>query len=142
MVQAPAGGGSTGFTAANKPIPDGVTGTPPPAKTAKAMPSQHNAPFSARTSAALDLNTVERRGQPTQATDPGPKHTRLHDIPEAPTYRPTEEEFKDPMEYMNKIASEGRKYGIVKIVPPTSWNPDFGIDTTVRFLCRGPLRCP
>jgi len=134
MVQAPAGGGSSGFTAANKPTPDVVTGTPPPTKSVKITPNQHNAPLSARMSAPLDLKTVERRGQPTQAKDPGPKHTRLHDIPDAPTYRPTEEEFKDPMEYMNKIAPEGRKYGIVKIIPPSSWNPEFGIDTTVRLI--------
>ena len=36
------------------------------------------------------------------------------------------------MEYMKKIASEGRKYGIVKLVPPESWCPDFAVDTEVR----------
>lgn len=36
------------------------------------------------------------------------------------------------MEYMKKIAPEGRKYGIVKLVPPESWCPDFAVDTEVR----------
>ena len=61
-----------------------------------------------------------------------PKKNRLFGIPEAPTFRPTEDEFRDPMEYMRKIEPEGSKYGIVKIIPPPSWNPAFAINTEVR----------
>jgi len=38
------------------------------------------------------------------------------------------------MEFMRKITPQGRKYGIVKIVPPDSWNPSFAINTEVRGL--------
>ncbi|KAI9822625.1 MAG: hypothetical protein M1827_000344 [Pycnora praestabilis] len=84
-------------------------------------------PLSARRAQPLDMSSVERRGQPLAARERrGP---RAHALQEAPTFRPTEEEFKDPMEYMRKIAPEGRKYGIAKIIPPDTWNPGFAIDT-------------
>ncbi|PSK36664.1 Lid2 complex component lid2 [Elsinoe australis] len=142
MVQAPSVGGST-FAAVNRPSTEpSANGTPMDIKpkAASFMPPRTtpmqaaSVPLSARRADALDLNTVERRGQPTQVRLP-PKRNRLHDIPEAAVFRPTEEDFRDPMEYLHKIAPEGRKYGIVKIIPPDSWNPDFAIDTT-RFHFR------
>lgn len=87
-------------------------------------------PLSARRSAPLNLETVERRGQKNAAPEVV-KRNRLHGIAEAPTFRPTLEEFKDPMEYMRKIAPEGAKYGIAKIIPPDGWEPTFAIDTEV-----------
>lgn len=93
-------------------------------------------PLSAMRSAPLDLATVERRGRLSPAHPP-PKKNRPHDLQEAPTYRPTDEEWRDPMEYMRKISSEAKKYGICKIIPPDSWNPDFAIDTEVRWIFSG-----
>ncbi|KAF2497114.1 histone demethylase JARID1D [Lophium mytilinum] len=85
-------------------------------------------PLSARKATPLDMSTVERKGQVHPSREV-PKSNRPFGLLEAPTYRPTAEEFKDPMEYMKKIAPEGRKYGIVKIIPPDSWNPAFAVDT-------------
>lgn len=93
--------------------------------------NNHTIPLSMRRAEALDLSSVQRRGQPNMPEEK-PKPNRLFGIPEAPTYWPTEDEFKDPMEYMRKIAPEGSKYGIVKIVPPSTWNPAFAINTEVR----------
>jgi len=86
--------------------------------------------MSARKAQKLDLGTVERRGQ-TFMQPEQVKHTRPFGLEEAPTFRPTLQEWRNPMEYMRSIVEEGSKYGIVKIIPPDEWNPDFAIDTEV-----------
>jgi [histone H3]-trimethyl-L-lysine4 demethylase len=87
-------------------------------------------PYSARRAAPLDMSTVERRNSLTR--EPPPK-SRPHGLMEAPTFTPTEEEFRDPMVYIESIYDKASKYGICKIIPPTGWDPDFAIDLSVCF---------
>ncbi|KAL3423104.1 PLU-1-like protein [Phlyctema vagabunda] len=85
-------------------------------------------PLSALYSAPMDLRSVERRGTPTASRE-AIKRIRPHGLLEAPTYKPTEAEFKDPYEYIKSIAPEASQFGICKIIPPDSWQPDFVVDT-------------
>uniref|UniRef100_A0A182QGU4 [histone H3]-trimethyl-L-lysine(4) demethylase n=1 Tax=Anopheles farauti TaxID=69004 RepID=A0A182QGU4_9DIPT len=48
--------------------------------------------------------------------------------PEAPVFKPSEEDFKNPLVYINKIRPMAEKYGICKILPPSSWQPPFTVD--------------
>ncbi|OTA99065.1 hypothetical protein M426DRAFT_16803 [Hypoxylon sp. CI-4A] len=91
-------------------------------------PTNPQIPLSSMRNPPLDLTSVERRGQITASREPI-KRTRPYGLEEAPTYRPTEEEWKDPFEFVRKITPEASKYGICKVIPPDSWNPDFAIDT-------------
>lgn len=39
------------------------------------------------------------------------------------TFHPTQEQFANPMEYIRSIEARASQYGVVKIVPPSSWKP-------------------
>lgn len=92
-------------------------------------------PLSVRKSEPLDLSSVERKGSPSArpAISHGPVAT-IAGLREAPIFRPTQDEFLDPLAYIRSLRDEGSKSGIVKIVPPDNWNPPFAIDTEVRYL--------
>lgn len=49
-------------------------------------------------------------------------------IPAGPVYYPTEDEFRDPLEFLDKIRPEAEQYGICRIVPPKNWKPPFCLD--------------
>ncbi|KAI9006930.1 PLU-1-like protein-domain-containing protein [Hyaloraphidium curvatum] len=52
-------------------------------------------------------------------------------LPEAPVFRPTDEEFSEPIRYIEKIRKTAEKYGICKIVPPAAFRPPLSLDMDI-----------
>jgi [histone H3]-trimethyl-L-lysine4 demethylase len=58
-------------------------------------------------------------------------------IADAPVFRPTPEQFKDPLAYIASIRAEAQAFGIAKIVPPADWRPPFVHDPArLKFLTK------
>lgn len=57
--------------------------------------------------------------------------------PEAPVFHPNETEFEDPLTYIEKLRPVGELTGIIKIIPPSHWQPPFALDVDrLRFTPR------
>jgi histone demethylase JARID1 len=52
----------------------------------------------------------------------------------APTFYPSQDEFGDPIAYINQIKQKASKYGICKIIPPVNWKPKFNAKRNVSHL--------
>ncbi|GFQ01966.1 putative lysine-specific demethylase jmj16 [Phtheirospermum japonicum] len=52
-----------------------------------------------------------------------PEEAHRPNLDEAPVFYPSKEEFEDTLKYISSIRSEAEKYGICRIVPPSSWKP-------------------
>jgi protein Jumonji len=66
----------------------------------------------------------------------GPRFPRLGQhaqLMEAPTFRPTDAEFRDPLRYIQKIRQHAEPFGMCRIIPPRSFKPDCNLDDDMRF---------
>lgn len=72
----------------------------------------------------------------------GEESGRPFGLEDCPVFEPTEEEFRDPMGYVKKIENQGRRYGMVKIIPPKGWKMPFVTDTEVRSRSFSSLSMP
>lgn len=93
-------------------------------------------PLPLNTSSTLDENVPKiPTHHCTPRISPPRLRSRLFDLEEAPVFYPTKEEFADPLAYIEHISGpqggNGRAYGIVKIVPPVGWNPEFVLNQDV-----------
>ncbi|XP_071938492.1 putative lysine-specific demethylase JMJ16 isoform X2 [Coffea arabica] len=52
-----------------------------------------------------------------------PEESHRPVLEEAPVFQPSEEEFKESLEYVARIRQKAEQFGICRIVPPPSWKP-------------------
>ncbi|KAK2576223.1 hypothetical protein KPH14_005592 [Odynerus spinipes] len=52
---------------------------------------------------------------------------------EAPTFHPSEKDFQDPLEYIDKIRPAVEKFGICRVVPPPNFKPECKVSDDMRF---------
>ena len=64
----------------------------------------------------------------TEAKPPPEVKFEFEPVPEAVTFRPSLDEFADPLTYINQIRPTAEAYGICKIIPPKTWRPPFCLD--------------
>lgn len=57
----------------------------------------------------------------------------LGTLTEAPIFRPTEKEFQDPIEYIERITPIASRFGICRIIPPDSFKPECRVSDEMRF---------
>lgn len=131
-----------------------ATNTPSSDGLLKPDPSNHPIRKAARKTEAAGVaeplpfnNSSFEEAIKPQSTSSIPTHTstprfppkrqrpRLFGLEETPTFYPTWEEFADPLKYVEWVSSpdggNGADYGIVKIVPPEGWSPEFVLDQEV-----------
>jgi histone demethylase JARID1 len=55
----------------------------------------------------------------------------LDQIEEMPVFRPTDEEFKNPIDYFEKLLTKEdvHRFGCFKVIPPASFKPPMVFDT-------------
>jgi protein Jumonji len=76
--------------------------------------------------------------QPEPSTSSMPTNQRkqapkLGTLTEAPIFRPTEKEFQDPIEYIERITPLAQRFGICRIIPPDSFKPECRVSDEMRF---------
>lgn len=52
---------------------------------------------------------------------------------DAPVFKPSDKEFQDPLEYIEKIRHKAEKFGICRIIPPSNFKPECQVSDDMRF---------
>ncbi|XP_069112657.1 LOW QUALITY PROTEIN: protein Jumonji-like [Argopecten irradians] len=76
-----------------------------------------------------DVPSMDREVK--QEPFPGPGEPAR--LVEAPTFYPSEDQFSDPIKYIQSITMVAEPYGMCRIIPPCSWKPDSKISEELRF---------
>lgn len=61
-------------------------------------------------------------------------NSEVHKTVEAPTLRPSAEEWVDPLAYFRAIQPMVAHFGMARIIPPPDWHPPFALDSNLLHL--------
>ena len=98
---------------------------------------QKNHPFFYNAVVARELHPLPDGFFELEARDEA-RHAERPALPDAPVFRPTAAQFRDPLRYVASIRREAEPFGICKIVPPRGWKVESAVDwnTTKKFAPR------
>ena len=119
--------------------PKGKLGRPKGSKNKKVIKEEQSPDISPNTSPVTDKKlSLEPTSCSTclgklETLDRFPRLGQHAHLIEAPVYRPTEKEFKDPMKYIERISKEAQTFGMCKIIPPSSFKPELNVNDDMRF---------
>ena len=50
-----------------------------------------------------------------------------------PTFYPTEDDFTDPITYIESIREKAEPFGMCRVIPPASWKMESKVNEEIRF---------
>lgn len=122
-----------------------TTSTAPPLQSIPSQASESNASLtrhnsnqsllSQKSKAALKpprQRTMEVFIKPSNNTA-FPRYDDPAQMVEAPVFRPTEKEFQDPIDFIDRISPVAARFGLCKIIPPANFKPECKISDDMRF---------
>jgi len=71
------------------------------------------------------MTSFRPQPKPDRAWRPSVSHRLSGELQDAPIFTPTQEEFRNPLEYIASIRKRVEPYGMCKIRPPVGWRPPF-----------------
>lgn len=135
-----------GSLAVSKSIPSTSTSPPPklcnevkPCSTPLSSPKSPEVQIRAENSmSSPKAKQQSQRPRAEGALKPSNKSTFPSDgdapqMVEAPIFRPSEKEFQDPLEYIQKITPIAASFGLCRIIPPSTFKPECKISDDMRF---------
>ena len=112
--------------------------SPQTSKATKKSPTSNKKETATIVQLPVTSPTISSRSQETslgivENLDKFPKLGQHAHLCEAPIFKPTEAEFKDPIKYIQGIRKIAEPFGMCKIIPPSSFKPECNVDDDMRF---------
>ncbi|KAJ8288157.1 hypothetical protein COCON_G00008160 [Conger conger] len=55
-------------------------------------------------------------------------------LTEVPAFRPGQQEFQDPLVYVDSVRERAEPFGLCRVIPPPDWRPECKLNDDMRFL--------